>query len=379
MILFLLYVYNTIISFFAFIKPKRPRMKLNPKSHHDQSFTILIPCHNEESVIKGTIESIKRSYYSNYNLYVIADNCSDNTIEIAKQLIPEKNILIVNGGSKPKAINAAVKILKNTNRWTDDNIVIIDADNRVTPTMLLNFNLYHNYYENSLLQVKIKSHNDKSFIAKGFTSSFNTMSESFQFARNQLKLSASLCGTGFSIPKFIWDEVGFTNCTSLTEDLEFSILCIIKGYKTIFIPEEYILNQNLNKLKPSIIQRLRWARGYMQVSIKLSLKLLKNFFKCPSLQLFDSFIFINTPSKTFIYLLFNLTYFIFDINFIPKLIIIILFIYNLFFILYCNKFKLRYIVPHLFFSFCTTFILIASVFTFKNTKWAKTKHENCDN
>lgn len=379
MILFLLYLYNTFISLFSFIKPKRPQMKLNPKNTPEQSFTILIPCHNEQDVIAGTIKSIQNSNYKNYNLYVIADNCTDDTIKNALTLIPESNILIVNGGSKPKAINAAVAKLKETNRWTDDNVVIVDADNRVTETMLSNFNLYHHYYENSLLQVKIKSHNDTSFIARGFTSSFNTMAEGFQLARNQLNLSASLSGTGFSIPRKIWDEVGFENCNSLTEDLEFSILCILKkNYKTIFIPEDYILNQNLDQFKPSITQRLRWSRGYVQVSVKLSKQLIKQFIKYPSWQLFDSFLLINTPSKTLIYFLFNFVYFFFKISFIPKRLVLLLFIYNLIFILHCNQYKLKYLIPHLFSSFCTTFVSIASVFTYKNTNWVKTKHKNCD-
>lgn len=377
-LIFVLYVYNTFLSIFAFIKKDEKRKITNKE---EQSFTILVPCHNEEEVIFDTLHSLNQSQYKNIFIYVIADNCSDNTVsEINrfKETYKTKNVEVieVKGGSKPKAISLAVEYLKENNKWVNDNISIIDADNRISPSLYTEFNKQHKLgYK--ILQAKIVSHNDTNFIAKGFTSSFNTMTEAFQYARNVIGLSASLSGTGFSIDRFVWDDVGFENCESLTEDLEFSVLSILKGYKIRFIMSEYVLNQNLEEFIPSLVQRLRWARGYMQVSVRLSFTLVRAFVKRPSLQIFDTFVFINTPPRILIYAVSNF-YFLVNDNYIPRWAILILLVYNTFFIIYANGYKIKYIIPHIFFAICTSFVIIYAVFTYKNTKWKKTKHKKID-
>ena len=365
----LLYLYNLVISLFSF---KKSRFKV-PKTSKQQSFLVLIPCHNEEDVVEETVKNVLNSDYENFEVYVIADNCNDLTVEKASKLC---KVIEVRGGSKPKALSGAVKWLKKNNKWNYDNIVVVDADNRISPTLLSSFNNYH-WQGHKILQCRILSHNDKSFVAKGFTSSFNCMSSMFQQARNNVGLSASLSGTGFSIARNVWDNVDFNNCSSLTEDLEFSILAIMKGFKVKYIGDEYVLNQNLDELKPSIIQRLRWSRGYMQVSVRLSGKLFKGFIKRPSLQLFDSFIFINTPSKSVLYVVFYVAALL-NKNFIPSWLVVVLFMYNLFFILWCNKFKLKYLIPHMISCFVTTFVLIWSFFTWRKTEWVKTMHKKID-
>ena len=380
-IIFLIYLYNTLITLFSWKHYKEESTEyITDKS----TFTILIPCHNEEAVIKNTINAIEHLYYNNnlFDVYVVADNCSDKTIEIVTNIMKTTNINLnyieVKGGSKPKALNLAVKYLKENNKWRSDNIIILDSDNLMNRTLLNSFN--KNYLAGyKIMQCKIKSKNDASFVAKGFTSSFNAMNEGFQLARNRVGLSASLSGTGFSVDRTVWDDVGFENCDTLTEDLEFAVLSILKGYSVKFIYNDYVLNENLDELKPSIVQRTRWCRGHVQVAMKLNLKILKAFFKNPKIQLLDSFIFLNTPSRAVLYLacsvLTGFEIFNNDLQIIPKVILLTIFIYNIAFIMHCNRYNISYFIPHLFFSFCMYFIIIYGFFTYKKTKWAKTIHK----
>ncbi|MGL5067864.1 MAG: glycosyltransferase [Sarcina sp.] len=376
--IFFVYLYNTVITLFSWPKFKEKNIKNEKDS---ATFTILIPCHNEEAVIKDTLDAIELSYYNNnlFNVYVVADNCSDNTVKIVESIKATTNINLdyieVKGGSKPKALNLAVNYLKMNNKWTNDNIVILDSDNIMSRTLLKTFNSYY-LLGNKLMQCKIKSKNDKSFIARGFTSSFNAMNEGFQLARNRIGLSASLSGTGFSIDRKVWDDVGFDNCDTLTEDLEFAVLSILKGYCVKFIYQDYVLNENLDEFKPSVTQRVRWCRGHVQVAMKLNKRILKSFIKKPNIQLFDSFLFLNTPSRAVLYLACSVSTgieaFRSDLLVVPKIILLVIFIYNLAFILHCNRYNLKYLIPHIFFALCMYFIIIYGFFTHKNTKWAKT-------
>lgn len=47
----------------------------------------ILPAHNEENVIGNLIESLKKQDYpaNLIDIYVIADNCTDNTVKIAKE------------------------------------------------------------------------------------------------------------------------------------------------------------------------------------------------------------------------------------------------------------------------------------------------------
>ena len=374
-----LYLYNTILTLWSFKKYEKPKSMIDS---FRQTFSILIPSHNEEDVIYDTLQKIQKIKYPKdyFNVYIIMDNCTDNTLKEFnrfKQDYPFStniNKIIVNGGSKPKALNKAISYLKENNLWNADNIIILDADNIISDTMLQSYDYYHKMY-NDILQCRILSANDNNIISQGFTSSFNFMAYGFQYTRNCIGLSASLSGTGFSIKRDIFDKVGFSKCDTLTEDLEFSILCILNGYKIKYVPEEYVLNQHLESLKPSLIQRIRWCRGHMQTAMKLDKSLLKAFIKRPSFQLIDSFIFLNSPPKFIIYLIANINLLLLNIKIIPLWVLILLFVYNTFYVLRCNGYKLKYFIPHFWYSITMQISLLIGTVTYRNKQWVKTVHK----
>lgn len=375
---FLIYLYNTIITFFAFIKKNNNILNIKDST----KFLILIPCHNEEDVIYNTIKHIYLSNYDkqNFTIVPILDNCTDNTFNEVNRFITDYEStncmpIPVKGGTKPKALNAATKNLKSTNQWGNyDSIVVIDADNVIDKNMLRIYNSLH-FKGEKILQCRILSHNDNTTVAKGFTSSFNHITYGFQISRNNVGLSASLCGTGFSINRHVWDAVGFENCSSLAEDLEFSILSIINGYKVKFVKESYVLNQNLDEFKPSVTQRLRWCRGHVQVMVKCLPKIIVSFIRKPRFQLIDSLLFLSTPSRTLLYILVNLLAVTYKSSIIPLWVFVTLALYNLFFILYCNKFKVRYMIPHFCYAVSMQIILILGLFTYNKRNWVKTVHK----
>ena len=81
-IITIFWLYNIAISVCSLIKFKEKPLLIN-KEH---KFMAIIPAHNEEKVIKNLIESLKEQNYpkDKLDIYVIADNCTDNTAPIAK-------------------------------------------------------------------------------------------------------------------------------------------------------------------------------------------------------------------------------------------------------------------------------------------------------
>ena len=77
------WIYELGISLCSLIKFKEKPLIKNKK----HKFMAIIPAHNEEAVIGNLIESLKSQTYDKdlYDIYVIADNCTDNTALIAKE------------------------------------------------------------------------------------------------------------------------------------------------------------------------------------------------------------------------------------------------------------------------------------------------------
>ena len=77
------WIYELAISLCALIKFKEKPL-LTKKNH---KFMAIIPAHNEEAVITNLVESLKNQDYDKdlYDIYVIADNCTDNTAKYAKE------------------------------------------------------------------------------------------------------------------------------------------------------------------------------------------------------------------------------------------------------------------------------------------------------
>ena len=74
-------VYYFGISLFSFATPKK-----KVKENKFNKFAVLVAAHNEEKVIAGIMKSLAELNYPKnlYDVFVVADNCNDKTVEIAK-------------------------------------------------------------------------------------------------------------------------------------------------------------------------------------------------------------------------------------------------------------------------------------------------------
>ena len=92
-----------------------------------QSFTVVIPAHNEEKYIARCIFSVKaaaKHYGGNVEIIVVCNRCTDNTAEIAKKC----------GARVLYNDERCIASVRNTGIFaaSGEIIVTIDADNRMT-------------------------------------------------------------------------------------------------------------------------------------------------------------------------------------------------------------------------------------------------------
>ena len=95
--------------------------------HGEVTITALIPAHNEEKLIGATIQSLMNQDRKPDRIIVVADNCTDKTVEVAKSFGVEVFLSVGNDKKKAGALNQVLeKILPSMGE--NDTVMIMDAD-----------------------------------------------------------------------------------------------------------------------------------------------------------------------------------------------------------------------------------------------------------
>lgn len=229
-------------------------------------FAIVIPAHNEENVIFWSVKSILKSDYpkEKYRVYVIADNCTDRTEELALKAgvqVLRREDKIKCG--KQHALKWAFEKI-DLNQY--DGVIVLDADNNIDPGFIRVMD-YHLSIGDKIIQGYVETMNPgESWVSANYAYMFWYICR-LQMARTKLGLSAWLAGTGFCISTDILQRVGW-NVITLVDDVEYTCQLLLAGEKVTFAPGAVVYDQKPVGLHDSIKQRLRWIRGQTQVAFR---------------------------------------------------------------------------------------------------------------
>jgi len=284
-------MYYLIISLFGIYRKK------NNKNIGDKTkFALIVAAHNEELVIGNIIESLKMMDYDKklYDIFVIADNCTDKTADIAKK---KGAIVRERFDKKRRGKGYALEwmfniIFKMEKKY--DAIAVFDADNLVHKNFLkeMNKKMCKGY---KVVQGYLDSKNpEDTWITGSYSIAFWSCNRMFQLARYNLGLSSQLGGTGFCIDTDILKELGW-GATCLTEDLEFSCKIILNGYKVGWAHDAIIYDEKPLTLAQSWRQRKRWMQGFADVSSRYFFKLMKKAIKNFNFTAFDCALYSIQP------------------------------------------------------------------------------------
>ncbi|SNV73884.1 glycosyltransferase family 2 protein [Clostridium cochlearium] len=314
---FAISMYYLIISFFG-IWIKKDEKKYEPKN----KFALVVAAHNEEIVIRNIVHSLKELDYPKelYDIFVIADNCTDKTAERARK---EGAIVYERFNKEKRGKGYALewmfnKIFKMTNGY--NAVVVFDADNLVHKNFLNEMNK-RMIKGDKVIQGYLDSKNpEDTWITGSYSISFWTSNRMFQLSRSNLGLSNQLGGTGFCIDINVLKEIGW-GATCLTEDLEFSCKLVLNGYKVSWAHEAVIYDEKPLTLKQSWAQRRRWMQGFADVSHRYFFKLIKKAVKDLDFKALDCALYSIQP---IIILLFGFSMAMSTINYVNRALDMIL-------------------------------------------------------
>ena len=260
-IITIFWVYQLIISLSSLIKFKEKPLVEDKKNR----FMLIIPAHNEEKVIKNLVESLKNLDYNKelYDVYVIADNCTDSTAQIAKDA---GAIVYERFDEKHKTKGFALQWFLQQKIEEDaqyDAFCIFDADNIVDKNFLNAMNKKLNQGEDVVQGYRDIKNPSDSWVSAGYAIFYWTMNRFYHLARYNLGLSPLINGTGFMVKFDVVKPEGW-NTKTLTEDIEFSLKRIIQGKKLGWATDAIVYDEQPVGFKQSWSQRSRWTVGHIQ-------------------------------------------------------------------------------------------------------------------
>lgn len=301
-VLLVWFLYWFTISLFGFGKARQ-----KPHQETVKKFLVLIPAHNESNVISSLIDNLFALKYPEelFDVYVIADNCTDETADIARAhgaKVLEHTSLPGEAKGKPHAIRYAIE---NININFYDAVCIFDADNLVTLNYLEQMN-NHLCAGDRLIQCYLDSKNpNDNWVTLGYATSYYFMNRAWQLAKSRLRLGNAIGGTGFCVERKLLQEVGWT-ADSLTEDLEFTMQALLTGVRATWCHHAKVYDEKPTRFFSSAIQRLRWARGHWDVCFRYAPKLLKRSILKADFRAFDGAMYLINPGKTVVWAMVSL-------------------------------------------------------------------------
>lgn len=291
------WLYQIVISLCSLIKLKDKPLKVN-KNH---KFMAIIPAHNEEMVIGSLIESLKNQTYDKnlYDIYVIADNCTDNTAKIAEEAgaIVYKRFDSENK-TKGHALNWFLK-QKIEENADYDAFFIFDADNIVDKNFITAMNKKLCEGEDVVQGYRDIKNPTDNWITAGYALFYWTLHRFYHLARYNVGLSPLLNGTGFMVKFDVIKPQGWDTET-LTEDIEFSLKRIIAGKKLGWATEAIVYDEQPTSFKQSWSQRSRWTVGHIQCVNRYTIELIQSIKTHKKLMNVDGFLYIIGSIPMFI-------------------------------------------------------------------------------
>ena len=241
-------------------------------------YAVLICARNEEQVIGDLIKSIKDQTYpkEHIHIFVMADNCTDGTAEAARRAGAAAYIRHnAKEIGKGYALQRLLELIKADHPEGYDGYFVFDADNVLDEHYIEHMDRVFSAGNDIVTSYRNSKNYGDNWVSAGYALWFLRESRYLNGARYAIGSSCAVSGTGFMFSRKVAGEIGTWPYHLLTEDIEFSIDQITNGRKIAYARDAVLYDEQPVRFSQSVTQRLRWAKGYIQVFRDYGIRLLK--------------------------------------------------------------------------------------------------------
>lgn len=229
----------------------------------ETSTAVLIPAHNEASVIENTVKGILAQLTEQDRLIVVADNCEDNTAEIAEKAgaeVIERKAEVLRG--KGYALDFGIKYLQEI---PPDTVIIIDADCEVGVggiNQLAVMTLKHD----CPIQALYLMENVQGATLKQKVAEFAFLVKNYvrPLGMKMFGFPCQLMGTGMAFPWHVIKSSDLAN-GNIVEDMKMGVDLILVGKPALFYPDVKVTSLFPTENIVVTNQRKRWEHGHLEM------------------------------------------------------------------------------------------------------------------
>jgi cellulose synthase/poly-beta-1,6-N-acetylglucosamine synthase-like glycosyltransferase len=229
-----------------------------PGGDEDVRFLVLIPAHDEASVIERCLEAVNADARPGDQVLVVADRCSDTTATIARRL----GASVLERGSEEEPGRAAARQagLEHARSLAWDAVVMLDADSVISPGFFA-------ACERALtsgadaVQCRSESKPGSTLATEAAVVAFALQGVTMPRGRDRLGLSVRLRGTGMALRRKLVFAHRFRAPAS--EDLVFTLDLLLDGIRSRHVDDARLWSEGASRWGTFGGQKLRYEAGRM--------------------------------------------------------------------------------------------------------------------
>ena len=273
--------------------------RCQPSQTCRHSFVVLIPAHNEEATIRYSIASCQQLDYppEKVTVVVIADNCSDGTAAVARQL---GVACLERTDSKRQGKGHALRWgFEQLSSGSHDALFIVDSDCTVDRQALRVLDTCLAEGSRVIQLNHVVANPDAGALCYAARVGQFLEYDLGYAPKSEFGLWVPLVGTGMAFHRSLLDQYPWAS-RSVSEDIEYSLLLVEHGIGARFVSNAAVHHAAEAGGKHLAVQRRRWARGTLQFGKRRAARLLASGLWRRSLLLADAGWTLLTISKPLI-------------------------------------------------------------------------------
>lgn len=267
-----------------------------PEGNRRWRFVVAIPAHDEEAVVGAVVGDMLANRYPRdlVEIWVVADRCTDRTVEVARAA--GARVHQRNGGQGGKGA-ALAHFLGAVAIPAEAGLVIVDADNRVPPDLLGRFSDELDAGSEVIQAYLDSTRPAESWVSLATAMSYWASNRMVQLARCNLGWPVDLGGTGMCLTGSALEAVGGFG-ESLVEDQDLTARLTLAERSIQWIHDVRVRDEKPVAAGVAVRQRARWASGKRSAARRYTWRLLGAAWKRRSWGVADLAVRLVQPSRT---------------------------------------------------------------------------------
>ena len=235
--------------------------------------SLVVPAHNEASIITETLECLAKIDYPKSKLQIILgnDGSTDGTSKIIQKFIKahkdEVNMVLYGqrNGGKANVLNNAIK-----SKATGTLVMCLDADSLIAPDAIKKAVAY--FHDKRVVAMASNVNIIENGTILGLAQRFEyIIAYHMKKAQTIYNIEYIIGGIGSMFRRKKLEEVGYYDTNTMTEDIDLTMKIIAQGSKkdrVVYADDCVTYTEAVPSFKSLITQRYRWKFGRMQTFYK---------------------------------------------------------------------------------------------------------------